>query len=172
MTTSPSHVAPSTASTPPMYTPLDIPPSPPHIPDVPPLASLPPPNEGEIGSLMASLTDGSSNSSMEISHSSLYPEDELATGPSSPKTDVDLSALIADIQDDMFFQIRGPYPLLRIDPPGISRKALGKGCVQLSAISMHPRSLVSLAPASQTQARRPDVASPSIVPPSFPIPKT
>ncbi|MCE3215701.1 hypothetical protein HAX54_003235, partial [Datura stramonium] len=98
MTTSPSTKPPSTAPPTPMTTSPDIPQSPPNIPDVPPLASLPPPIEEEVGSLMASSTGGSSDSSREISPSSLSPKDESATGPSSPYVEVDLPSLIADIQ--------------------------------------------------------------------------
>ncbi|MCD7459533.1 hypothetical protein HAX54_041197 [Datura stramonium] len=100
--------APNTTPIPPMSTPLDIPSSPPHIFNVPPLASMPPPNDGEIGSFMVSSTAGSSDSSMKTAHSSISPEDESAIGPSSPQKEVDLSSLIVDI--------RGRYVLPNLAP--------------------------------------------------------
>ncbi|MCD7459724.1 hypothetical protein HAX54_041748, partial [Datura stramonium] len=97
MTTSPSTVTP-TPPTPPMSSSPNKPSSPSTILDVSPLASLPPPTEGEVGSLIALPSGGSSGSSMEIAHSFLSPEDESETGPISPHTEVDLPSLVADIQ--------------------------------------------------------------------------
>ncbi|MCD7455698.1 hypothetical protein HAX54_029174 [Datura stramonium] len=111
---------------------------------------------------MASSTDGSSNSSMETAHSSLSHEDELVTGPSYPQKEVDLSSLISDIQgraDDL-------VPLADLKKSVRKWVRLAKGHIFASKVPY-----VS-GPAFCTRARRPDIADPSTVPPSSPVPKT
>ncbi|MCD7467222.1 hypothetical protein HAX54_004542 [Datura stramonium] len=136
MNISPSIKPPSTAPPAPMNTSSDIPQSQPNIPDVPLLASLPPPVEGEVGSLMASLTGGSSYS-MEIAPSppSLSPEDELTTGPSSPHVEVDLPSLIANI--------RGRYVLPDLAPVSLTLNRASR-----SPTSFDPENMTVLARSS------------------------
>ncbi|MCD7448507.1 hypothetical protein HAX54_043017 [Datura stramonium] len=73
--------------------------SPPHILDIPPRASLPPPNEGILRLLPTSPSVGSPRSSMKTVPMSLSSEEGSDGSPShsSPKA-IKLSSLLADIQ--------------------------------------------------------------------------
>ncbi|MCE0481557.1 hypothetical protein HAX54_039380 [Datura stramonium] len=77
----------------------DKPSSPPHISDISPLSSLPPPNEGILRSLPMFPSVASLGSSMKTSPTSLSPEEGSDGSPShsSPEA-IELSSLLDDIR--------------------------------------------------------------------------
>ncbi|MCD7469010.1 hypothetical protein HAX54_007625 [Datura stramonium] len=78
---------------------IDKPSSPPHMPDIPPLTSLPPPNEGLLGSLPTSPSVASSGSSMETAPTSLSLEEGSDGTPNHSSLEaIELSSLLANIR--------------------------------------------------------------------------
>ncbi|MCE5165744.1 hypothetical protein HAX54_011989, partial [Datura stramonium] len=91
----------------------DKPSSPPHIPDIPPLSSLPSPNEGLLRSLPMLPSVASPGSSMETAPTSLSPEEVSYGSPSlSSSVEIEFSSLLTDI--------RGRYDGQELHPPSHS----------------------------------------------------
>ncbi|MCD7470584.1 hypothetical protein HAX54_010559 [Datura stramonium] len=92
----------------------DKPSSPPSIPDVPPLSSISPPNEGQLGSLATSPSVASPGYSMKTAPTSLSPEVGSDGSPSHfSLVEIELSSLLTDIRSRYDVQEpKSPYPSL------------------------------------------------------------
>ncbi|MCE5166023.1 hypothetical protein HAX54_014125 [Datura stramonium] len=123
---------------------------------------------------MASPSGGLLGSSMETAHSCLSPKNGLETGTSSPYIEFDLPSLIADIWGRYVAQDSMP---LSPSPNQSSRSPTGSDPKDVMPIAAKGHTSAPKVPCvsgavSRTRARRPDVAGPSVVPPSSHVPKT
>ncbi|MCD9644785.1 hypothetical protein HAX54_033220 [Datura stramonium] len=156
----------------------DKPSSPPHMPDIPPLASLTPPNEGILGSLLTLPSVASSGSSMETaqrpSHLRKGPMEALVIPHQRPSNFPPCWPILGVVTLSnpilppcpRLFRVR-PTLLFSIQMSG-ARKRLRRSTGVRTSGSKFP--CVS-GPASRTRAGRSKAASPSTVPNSF-VPKT